>query len=184
MENITVLFNEMRAGNEDARAQLFTRVYTELTRIAKNRVIEGRHSSLDPPSLVHEAYLRLSGQVMPSLRDRSEFFAYSAAIMRNVMIDTCRRHNAQKRGAGMTQLTLSNADIGVAADVPGLDVETLHGALELLERIDARAHRVVELRFFAGLSNEEIAALLEVSPMTVKRSWKSARAFLFKEMQK
>ncbi len=184
MKHITILLNEMRLGNEDARAQLFARVYAELTRIAKNRVSDGRQNSLDAPSLVHEAYLRLCGQELPPLRDRREFFAYSAAIMRNVMIDTSRRHNAQKRGAGLTQLTLSNADVEAGFDAAGPDIEALHAALELLERIDARAHKVVELRYFAGLSIEEIADLLEVSTMTVKRSWKSARAFLFKEMQK
>ena len=183
VESITILLNEMRVGSEDASARLFTRVYDELTRIARNHVRDGMRTNLDAPSLVHEAYLRLSGQDVPALRDRREFFAYSAAIMRNVMIDTCRRNNAQKRGAGVTQLTLSNADVRTDAAAGGPDIEALHAALELLQRIDTRAHRVVELRYFAGLSIEEIADVLEVSTMTVKRSWKSARAFLLKEMQ-
>jgi RNA polymerase sigma factor (TIGR02999 family) len=124
--------------------------------------------------------LKLSEQEMPTLRDRREFFAYSAAVMRNVVVDLARRHNAQKRGSGMTHLTLSNVE--AQGETAPLDAEALHAALEHLERIDDRAYRVVEMRYFAGLSIEEIAEVLEVSPMTIKRSWKSARAFLFKEL--
>jgi RNA polymerase sigma factor (TIGR02999 family) len=130
---------------------------------------------------VHEAYLKLSEQEIPSLRDRREFFAYSAAVMRNVVVDIARRHNAQKRGSGLTHLTLSNVDAAESAST--VDAEALHVALEHLERIDDRAYRVVEMRYFAGLSIEEIADVMKLSPMTVKRSWKSARAFLYKELR-
>jgi len=130
---------------------------------------------------VHEAYLKLSEQAIPSLRDRREFFAYSAAVMRGVIVDIARRHNAQKRGSGNSHLTLSNVD--AEANERPVDFEALHEALERLERIDPRAFRVVEMRYFAGLSVDEIADVLELSPMTVKRSWKSARSFLFKELQ-
>jgi RNA polymerase sigma factor (TIGR02999 family) len=180
MENITILLGEMRLGNPQARSELFTRVYDELTRLARMRLPGGAQAHLDAPSLVHEAYLKLSEQEMPTLRDRREFFAYSAAVMRNVVVDLARRHNAQKRGSGMTHLTLSNVE--AQGDSAPLDAEALHAALEHLERIDDRAYRVVEMRYFAGLSIEEIADVLEVSPMTIKRSWKSARAFLFKEL--
>jgi RNA polymerase sigma factor (TIGR02999 family) len=125
--------------------------------------------------------LKLSEQEIPSLRDRREFFAYSAAVMRNVVVDIARRHNAQKRGSGMSHLTLSNVD--AAEGAAAVDAEALHAALEHLEQIDDRAYRVVEMRYFAGLSIEEIADVLELSPMTVKRSWKSARAFLYKELR-
>ena len=110
MGNITVLLGEMRTGNPQARSELFTQVYDELTRLARLRLPGGRQAHLDAPSLVHEAYLRLSEQEMPSLRDRREFFAYSATVMRNVVVDIARRHNAQKRGSGMAHLTLSNVE--------------------------------------------------------------------------
>jgi RNA polymerase sigma factor (TIGR02999 family) len=171
----------MRIGNDRARSALFTQVYDELTRLARGRLRGVEQAHLDAPSLVHEAYLKLSEQELPSLRDRREFFAYSAAVMRNVVVDLARRHKAQKRGAGMSHLTLSNVDMAEGA--PTVDSEALHAALERLERIDGRAHRVVEMRYFAGLSIEEIAAVLELSPMTVKRCWKSARAFLYQELQ-
>jgi RNA polymerase sigma factor (TIGR02999 family) len=181
MGNITILLGEMRNGSTLARSELFTQVYDELTRLARIRLPRGQQAHLDAPSIVHEAYLRLSEREMPSLRDRREFFAYSAAVMRNVVVDIARRHNARKRGSGMSHLTLSNVDLH--ADGHAVNAEALHDALEHLERIDHRAYRVVEMRYFAGLSIEEIAGVLELSPMTVKRSWKSARAFLFKELR-
>lgn len=181
MGNITILLGEMRVGNSRARSELFTQVYDELTRLARIRLPGGQQAHLDAPSLVHEAYLKLSEQEIPSLRDRREFFAYSAAVMRNVVVDIARRHNAQKRGSGLSHLTLSNVD-AAEGDLT-VDAEALHAALEHLERIDDRAYRVVEMRYFAGLSIEEIADVMELSPMTVKRSWKSARAFLYKELR-
>jgi RNA polymerase sigma factor (TIGR02999 family) len=171
----------MRGGNSRARSELFTQVYDELTRLARIRLPGSQPGYLDAPSLVHEAYLKLSEQEIPSLRDRREFFAYSAAVMRNVVVDLARRHNAQKRGSGQSHLTLSNVD--AVKDSPTVDAEALHAALEHLEAIDARAYRVVEMRYFAGLSIEEIAEVLELSPTTVMRSWKSARAFLYQELR-
>jgi RNA polymerase sigma factor (TIGR02999 family) len=179
--NITVLLSEIRVGSTSAHAELFARVYGELTQIAKNRLAGGQEAILDAPTLVHEAYLRLSQQQLMSVRDRRDFFAYSAAVMRNVVIDTIRQRNSQKRGAGSAHFTLSGADAEISARVP--DVEALHAALEHLEQIDGRAHRIVELRYFAGMTIEEIADVLEVSTMTVKRGWTNARAFLFKELK-
>ncbi len=181
MGNITILLGELRSGNSEARSELFTQVYDELTRLARIRLPGAPQAHLDAPSLVHEAYLKLSEQELPSLRDRREFFAYSATVMRSVIVDIVRRQKTQKRGSGASHLTLSNVD---AEDKDhSVDAEALHDALEQLERIDNRAFRVVEMRYFAGLSIEEIAEVLELSPMTVKRSWKSARAFLLKELQ-
>jgi RNA polymerase sigma factor (TIGR02999 family) len=182
MGNITILLGEMRSGNATARSDLYTLVYSELTRIAKSRIARGDQKNLDAPSLVHEAYLRLSDQEIPSLHDRRDFFAYSATVMRNVIIDTLRHDNAQKRGSGVTALTLSSAEAEFGQEAP--DVEALHGAMELLQRIDQRAHRIVEMRYFAGMTYEEIAEVLDLSSMTVKRSWKTARTFLFKELNK
>jgi RNA polymerase sigma factor (TIGR02999 family) len=181
MGNITILLGEIRSGNDQARSDLFAQVYGELTRLARIRLAGGESGMLDAPSLVHEAYLKLSEQEIPTLKDRRDFFAYSAAVMRNVVIDLVRRQNAEKRGSGRTHLTLSSVDAQSAAQP--LDAESLHAALEHLERIDSRAYRIVEMRYFAGLSIEEVAAVLDLSPMTVKRSWQSARAFLFNQLR-
>jgi RNA polymerase sigma factor (TIGR02999 family) len=181
MGDITILLRDLRTGDAHARSALFTQVYDELTRLARIRLHGGHQAHLDAPTLVHEAYLKLSEQDMPSLQDRREFFAYSATVMHSVIVDMARRHSAQKRGSGVGHLTLSNID--APGDAQNWDAEALHEALERLERIDNRAYRVVEMRYFAGLSIDEIAHVLELSPMTVKRSWKSARAFLFKELQ-
>ena len=101
--------------------------------------------------------------------------------MRNVVIDEFRRLNAEKRGAGAAQLTLSSAEASLGADE--FEFEALHGALQMLEKIDPRGHQIVEMRYFAGLTNDEIAEVLDISPITVKRSWRTARMFLLKELQ-
>jgi RNA polymerase sigma factor (TIGR02999 family) len=180
MENITLLLGELRDGNLEARSALFTQVYAELMRLANRRLAGGQQTHLDAPSLVHEAYLRLTDQRIESMRDRRDFFAYSSAIMHSVIIDFVRSRKAQKRGAEATHVTLSGADFNAASEEP--DFEALHLALKQLERIDERAFRIVEMRYFAGLTIEEIAQVLDVSGQTVKRSWKTARAFLSKAL--
>jgi RNA polymerase sigma factor (TIGR02999 family) len=181
MGNITILLSEVRAGSATARSELFSQVYGELTRIARNRLTASGKMILDAPALVHEAYLSLSQTDLPSLKDRNAFFAYAAVIMRNVVIDEFRRLNAEKRGAGAAQLTLSSAEASLGADE--FEFEALHGALQMLEKIDPRGHQIVEMRYFAGLTNDEIAEVLDISPITVKRSWRTARMFLLKELQ-
>jgi len=161
MGNITTLLAELRDGHPEARSALFTQVYAELMQLANRRLAGAQQTHLDAPSLVHEAYLRLSDNRIESLRDRRDFFAYSSAIMHNVIIDFVRSRKAQKRGAEVTHVTLSGADSNVPSDVP--DFEALHLALKQLERIDQRAFRIVEMRYFAGLTIEEIAQVLDVS---------------------
>ena len=181
MQEITILLGEMREGRQEARSTLFTRVYAELMRLANGRLAGGQQTHLDAPSLVHEAYLRLTDERLRSMRDRRDFFAYSAAIMHSVIIDFVRGRKSQKRGAGATHLTLSGVDAQVPGDSP--EVEALHAALEMLEKIDARGFRIVEMRYFAGLTIDEIAEVLGVSSQTVKRSWSVARAFLAKTLE-
>jgi RNA polymerase sigma factor (TIGR02999 family) len=130
MGNITILLGEVRTGSLRARSELFTQVYDELTRLARIRLPGGPQAHLDAPSLVHEAYLRLSAQELPSLRDRREFFAYSATVMRSVIVDVVRRHNAQKRGSGEGHVTLSHVDAEIKDH--SVDAEALHAALEQL----------------------------------------------------
>lgn len=181
MESITLLLGQVREGNAEARSNLFTQVYSELTRLAHVKLAVSQQRHLDAPSLVHEAYLRLSEQQLVSLQDRQHFFAYAATVMRNVIIDVVRHQRAQKRGAGAVEVTLS----GVDAKLPdkALDAEELHSAMESLAQIDQRAFRVVEMRYFAGLSVGEIAEELNVSEKTVERSWRSARAYLFSQLR-
>jgi len=181
MESITQLLGLVRAGDTDARSTLFTQVYAELMRLARTRLAANTARYLDAPSLVHEAYLRLSEQKLISLQDRRDFFAYAATVMRNVVIDYVRQQNSQKRGAGATEVTLSGAEAKMNGVSP--DIEELHSAMERLAQVDQRAYRVIEMRYFAGLSMEEIALVLEVSEATVHRSWRSARAFLFESLR-
>jgi RNA polymerase sigma factor (TIGR02999 family) len=174
--NITTLLGELRAGKSEARSALFTQVYAELMQLAQRRLAGGQQTHLDAPSLVHEAYLRLTDPRIASMRDRRDFFAYSGAIMHSVIIDFVRQRKAQKRGAEVTHVTLSKADSNEVSREP--DFEALHLALKELEHIDERAFRIVEMRYFAGLTTEEIAQVLGVSEQTVKRSWRTARTFL------
>jgi RNA polymerase sigma factor (TIGR02999 family) len=181
MQSITLLLGQVRAGDTAAHSALFTQVYAELMRLARSRLAANAARHLDAPSLVHEAYLRLSEQKLISLQDRREFFAYAATVMRNVVIDYVRQQNSQKRGAGATEVTLSGAEAKMNGVSP--DIEELHSAMESLAQVDQRAYRVIEMRYFAGLSMEEIAQVLEVSEATVHRSWRSARAFLFESLR-
>jgi RNA polymerase sigma factor (TIGR02999 family) len=135
---------------------------------------------LSPTGLVHEAYLRLVGQAGMQLRDRRHFFALAARAMRQIVVDFARRRAADKRGGSARPLTLDERVLALpdrAAEIVALD-----DALGRLETLDPRLSRIVELRFFGGLSVEETAASLDVSPRTVKREWQKARAFLFAEL--
>lgn len=168
------------AGSADGSvlpADLDGRLYSELMRLARAQLARAGTMSLDAPSLVHEAYLRFQRQGAIQSVQRNAFFAYAAQVMRSVVIDYVRERRAQKRGGGEPMLTLTTgipaASIGEGA------IEPLHEALQLLASIDARAHRVVELRYFGGLDEAEIADILDVSVPTVKRDWRKARAFLF-----
>jgi RNA polymerase sigma factor (TIGR02999 family) len=135
---------------------------------------------LDGPGLVHEVYLRLAQQESLPGSDRSAFLAYASRVMRSVIIDYVRARSAERRGGGQRMLTLNTGVADQSFDEPQL--ESLGDALESLERIDERAHRVVEMRYFGGLEIDEIASFLEVSPATVKRDWTKARAYLMHNM--
>jgi len=181
MGEITVLLDQARHGDEAARERFFTRVYAELDRLARRHLSgQAQLTMLDGPGLVHEVYLRLSQQDSLPGNDRAAFLAYSSSVMRSVIIDYVRSRNAQRRGGGQRMLTLNTGVADQAFSEPQL--ESLGDALESLERIDERAHRVVEMRYFGGLEIDEIATFLEVSPATVKRDWTKARAYLLHTM--
>lgn len=178
---VTRLLRELGQGDKEAMNRLLPLVYEELRRLAHAyfRRERGEHT-LQPTALVHEAYLRLVDQREP-MESRGHFMALAATQMRRVLLDYARRHEAECRGGGAERVLLEDT---VAIGGPRtLDMIGLDGALEKLAALDAAQARLVELRFFAGLSVEETAEVLGVSTATVKRGWKSARAFLQRELE-
>jgi RNA polymerase sigma factor (TIGR02999 family) len=182
MGEITELLDQARRGAGPAREQFFARIYAELDRLAKRHLArQAQMTMLDAPGLVHEVYLRLAQQEALPGSDRSAFLAYASRVMRSVIIDYVRARSAERRGGGQKMLTLNTGVADQSFSEPQL--ESLGDALESLERIDERAHRVVEMRYFAGMEIEEIAGFLEISPATVKRDWTKARAYLLHTMK-
>jgi RNA polymerase sigma factor (TIGR02999 family) len=181
MGDVTVLLERAHRGDTQARNELFACLYAELNRLARQKLArESTFTQLDAPSLVHETYLRLIGQTRIPLANRRMFFAYAAAVMRSVIIDYVRRRGARKRGKPELRVTLSGNDPEVAP--PATDIEALDAALRQLAAVDSRAHEIVQMRYFSGLSLEEIAGALQISLATAKRDWQKARAFLYRSL--
>jgi RNA polymerase sigma factor (TIGR02999 family) len=176
-ESLTALLESWGGGTETARDQLFALTYRELRRRASHHLRKEReHHTLRPTDLVHEAYLRLSRQ-HPQWRSRIQFFAVASQIMRRVLVDHARAHLASKRPSSALRVSL---DEDVAdPNVRDLELLSLDDALEDLGRLDPRQALVVELRFFGGLTSDEIAEVLGTSPATVQREWRLARAWLY-----
>lgn len=160
---------------------VFPLVYDELHRLAAHFLRRERPDhTLQPTALVHEAYIRLVGQRSVDWSDRAQFFGLAAEMMRRILVNHAHAHRAAKRGGDAQRVTLSDAsDVGYEADV---DLVALDEALTELARLDRRQARVVELRFFAGLSVEETGMVLGISPATVKREWSTAKLWLRREM--
>ena len=157
---------------------LFPALYAELRRLARSRLAAGgRHTLLDTSSLVHEAYLRMQRGAGVQLNDREHFMAYAATTMRSIVIDFVRKRSADRRGGGAEHVTL---DTRAAGQLGGTDDEILavHEALQTLAEVDARLVSVVEMRYFAGLTDVEIGAALGVTDRTVRRDWERARLLL------
>jgi RNA polymerase sigma factor (TIGR02999 family) len=180
--DVTSLLAAARGGDRAALARVYELVYAELKRIAsRQRGGFGRAETLSTTALVHEAYLKLAGDRGDWIgSDRTHFFALAARAMRQVLIDHARRRGRQKRGAGAPHLDLDLVDPG--AEAPIEELLALDTALERLGRLDAELERLVEWRFFAGLTLEEIAPLVGLSERTIKRQWRTARAFLLREL--
>jgi RNA polymerase sigma factor (TIGR02999 family) len=178
--SITDLLINLQEGREGALDALMPLVYEELRRIANHFIrLERPDHTLQPTALVHEAYLRLIDQRTASYKSRIHFYSVAATVMRRIMVDHARRRNAEKRGGGRVVALESGIE---AVQQESEDVVRVDQALELLARIDPRQARVVELRFFGGLSNEETAAVLGISERTAKRDWAMARAWLHREL--
>ncbi len=160
---------------------LVTALYKELRRVAAACLRRERpNHTLQPTALVHEAYLRLAAQGQPDWNDRTQFLAVASHLMREILIDYARRRNREKRGGGIPLIPLEDA--GELAANGEVDLLALDEALNGLDRIDPQQRRIVELRYFGGLSIEETAQVLSISPATVKRDWRTAKAWLHREL--
>jgi len=179
--NITHLLKEWSDGDERALDKLTPLVYEELRRRASRYLRrERRGHSLQTTALINEAFLRLIDAREVHWQDRAHFFAIAANLMRRVLVDHARRRDAEKRGGSALRLTLDEA-LAVAKETD-VDLLAIDEALDRLAKIDPQQARVVELRFFSGLTVDETAAALGVSPKTVKRDWSVARAWLCREI--
>ncbi|MGH9802738.1 MAG: sigma-70 family RNA polymerase sigma factor [Blastocatellia bacterium] len=179
--NVTQLLIDWRGGNSDALNQLMPLVYDELRGLAKRYMRrESSTHTLQTNALVNEAYMRLINQQNVDWQNRAHFFAIAAQVMRHLLVDHARSKQYANRGGGAVQVTL---DESVAvSDGNQVELLALNQALERLEKIDDRKSKIVELRYFGGLSSEETAKVLGVSEITVKREWAKAKAWLFREL--
>jgi RNA polymerase sigma factor (TIGR02999 family) len=178
MIQLTQLLARMHAGQDGARDALFAAAYSELHRLAHARLKDGgRNTVLDTTALVHESYLHFLEAGELRAEDRRAFFAYASQVMRSVIVNSARERLAQRRGGDLAQVTLSTDLVG---NLGGDDTSVLrvHEALAVLEQADARLAQVVEMRYFGGYSEREIAETLEVTERTVQRDWEKARLLL------
>jgi RNA polymerase sigma-70 factor, ECF subfamily len=181
-KDVTILLAELTKGNKEAASELIPMVYDELRRLAEGymRRERGNHT-LQATALVHEAYLKLVEQRSVDWRSRAHFFGIAAQVMRRILVDHARGHLRGKRGAGLQEVPLDDAL--VFAPEQSLELVKLDEALERLTKLDPRQGKIVELRFFGGLTVEQTADLLEISPKTVKRDWSIAKAWLHCEVR-
>jgi RNA polymerase sigma-70 factor (ECF subfamily) len=178
---LTQLLMAWSEGDERALDRLAPLVYAELRRLAHrsmNREPAGH--TLQTTALVHEAFLRLLGHPQENWKNRAHFYAIAAQMMRRILVDYARANLRAKRGGAKTRISLDKIDLPVFEPALDPDVITLDAALDKLAEIDPRRSRVVELRFFGGLSVEETALVLQVSPDTIVRDWRVAKAWLFR----
>jgi RNA polymerase sigma factor (TIGR02999 family) len=179
--DVTALLADWSRGDREALGQLVPAVYAELRRIAARQLASERVGhTLQPTALVHEVYLRLVDQRQVDWQNRAHFFGVAARVMRRILVDHARRHSAGKRGAGVQCVSLDDAkDVPAATEIPILELDR---ALDRLQKVDPDLASIVELRAFGGLTLEEAAHVLEVSPSTAKRDWRTAKAWLNREL--
>lgn len=179
-EPITEVLNRALGGDRAAHDDIYRLLYAELLKLARGQ-LSSSDVSLNPAALVNEAYMRLVKRDAEPVRDRRAFYAYASQAMRSVLIDHVRECDADKRGAGQRPITLST---GLAEGIAGEeDFSRLNDALLELQSADERCFRVVEMRYFGGMTEEDIAGQLDISLATVKRDWRKARAFLFDQLR-
>ena len=180
-DDVTVLLNQLRGGDSHALSDLVPLVYAELRRIASSFLHdENRSHTLLTTDLVHEAYLKMVGSSQQTWDNRAHFFSIAANSMRQILIDEARKRKAKKRGGGVMKVTLDEG--AILTDDNADQLVALDEALKELATFDEQLSRIVELRFFAGLTIEETAKVLQTSASTVKRDWNTAKAWLLRAM--
>jgi RNA polymerase sigma factor (TIGR02999 family) len=180
-QEITQLLSEWSRGDKAALDKLTPLVYAELRQIARRQMSKERPShTLQATALVNEAYLKLAGQAGLEWQSRAHFFAVCAQVMRHILIDHARSHARDKRGGGAIQISLDEAAGSVEAQAANF--VALDDALCALENLDPQKGRIIELRYFGGLSVEEVAEILKISPATVGREWRRAKAWLYRAL--
>jgi RNA polymerase sigma factor (TIGR02999 family) len=179
-KDVTQLLIRLTDGNTQVLDDLLPLIYGELRQLA-NRYLRRERSdhTLQPTALVHEAYLKLVDQKNVRWQNRAHFFGVAANMMRRILVDHARKHTADKRGGDAEVLPLEEEILVVSSDEKSMELLALDEALENLAKIDEQKSRIVELRYFGGLSVEETAEVLGVSPITVKRQWRMAKAWLY-----
>lgn len=183
VSEITRILSAAESGDPKAAEELLPLVYAELRRLAAHKMAgEAPGQTLQPTALVHEAWLRLTGDASAKFQNRSHFFAAAAEAMRRVLIDNARRKQSQKRGANLERVDLDDVDVAARADDTTLLL--IDDALAKLAREDPPSAELVKLRFFAGLTNEQAAQALGISERTAKRYWTFARAWLYAELRR
>lgn len=179
--DVTRLLGRIHQGDEGARSRLIDLVYVELRRLAANCMLgEGPAPTLQPTELVHETYLKLLGQHSVSLENRAHFFGAASTVMREILVDYARSKRTEKRGGTRRRIDLDENLL--FTDERSEELIALDEALKRLAEFDPRQNRIVELRFFGGLTEEETAQILGISTRTVKRDWRVAKAWLFAEI--
>ncbi len=180
---VTRLLGELQGGNRDVLDELFSLVYNELHELAREQRVDWHGDyTLNTTALVHEAYLKLVGQAQTEWENRAHFLSVAAKAMRHILVDYARRCRAEKRGGDAQKLSLE--EVVVLTEERAEALVALEEALDRLAQVNEREAQVVECRFFGGMTIAETAAVLGVSPMTVKRDWAMAQAWLLVEMQK
>lgn len=183
MAELTALLNAARSGNGNAAGKAFGMLYEDLRKIARARLRPHQQFTLlDTTSLVHESYLKLVGIGPVPIEDKKHFFAYASTVMRSVIVDFARARSAERRGGDVEHLVLDTS-LSEKLGMPEDDVVRVHEALEILAQADAGLAQIVEMRYFGGLTEAEIAETLNVSERTVRRNWEKAKLLLTAALQ-
>ena len=181
-QRVTELLGKWSQGDQAALAELTPLVYEELRRLAHREMgAERADHTLQTTALVNEAYLRLADQTHPRWQNRAHFFAVAARAMRRILVSYARSQRSEKRGGGALKMELNEA--ALVSPEESKEIVDLHEALERLAVLDSRKAQVVELKYFGGLNYDEMAEVLKISPVTVRRDWRFAKAWLYKELQ-
>jgi RNA polymerase sigma-70 factor, ECF subfamily len=183
-DTVTQLLQKSTAGNRNALDELLPLVYDELRRVASRQLAgERKNHTLQATALVHEAYLRLIGQNSVDWQNRLHFFSLAAEMMRRILVNHAIAKKAEKRGSGAMTISLDEIEVEAFPQKQDIDLVLLDETLQELAIYDAQQAKIVELKFFGGLTNEEIANVLDISESTIKREWRSAKAWLLAKIK-